>query len=171
MRLHLLSALREKEPRQKGDRNRGLPNGLLTFLRGRYHVTAIAYLSRHAGKQEKVLNITRWTVMNWHTEKSNASVISLRIWYQQHFSVLSKFIERCTLASSLLIGKTFHLYAAFLIGFLKPRAVLSTSVSDTLATSTGVLNKDSQERSSQDWQPESLTTLCWLSASRFPLHP
>lgn len=30
---------------------------------------------------------------------------------------MSKFIERCTLASSLLIGKTFHLYAAFLIGF------------------------------------------------------
>lgn len=42
---------------------------------------------------------------------------SWSIWYQQHFSVLSKFIERCTLASSLLIGKTFHLYAAFLIGF------------------------------------------------------
>lgn len=55
--------------------------------------------------------------MNWHAEKSNASVISLRIWYQQHFSVLSEFIERCSLASSLLVGKTFHLYAGFLIGF------------------------------------------------------
>lgn len=55
--------------------------------------------------------------MNWHTEKSNASVIGLRIWYQQHFSVLSKFIERHTLASSLPIGETFHLYTAFLIGF------------------------------------------------------
>lgn len=55
--------------------------------------------------------------MNWHAEKSNASVISLRIWYQQHFSVLSEFIQRCSLASSLLVGKTFHLYAGFLIGF------------------------------------------------------